>query len=126
MKYIYPAVFTKENDKYYVSVPDLSGCHTVGDDLQDAVEMARDAVEMWLCIAEDRKEVIPKPNFDIKPGNGLVSLIDADTAMYRKMTSSKAVKKTLSIPSWLNQQAELAGINFSQVLQEALMQKLEI
>ena len=126
MKYIYPAVFSEENGKYYVSVPALSGCNTVGDDLQDAVEMARDAIEMWLCIAEDRNENIPSPTFDIKPEKGFVSLIDADTTLYRKMTSSKAVKKTLSIPSWLNQQAELAGINFSQVLQEALTQKLGI
>ena len=126
MKYVYPAIFVSENGKYYVSVPDLSGCHTVGDDLQDAIEMARDAIEMWLCIAEDKSENIPMPTLDLKSEEGFVSLIDADTTLYRKMTDKKAVKKTLSIPSWLNTQAELSGVNFSQVLQEALLQKLHI
>lgn len=126
MKYVYPAIFEFENEKYYVSVPDLSGCHTVGDNLQDAIEMARDAIEMWLCIAEDRKEDIPQPTLDLKTKKGFVSMIDADTTLYRKMTDNKAVKKTLSIPSWLNAQAELAGVNFSAILQEALIEKLNI
>lgn len=126
MKYVYPAIFEFENEKYYVSVPDLSGCHTVGDNLQDAIEMARDAIEMWLCIAEDRKEDIPQPTLDLKTEKGFVSMIDADTTLYRKMTDNKAVKKTLSIPSWLNAQAELAGVNFSAILQEALIEKLNI
>lgn len=126
MKYVYPAIFEEENGKYYVTVPDLSGCHTTGDDLQDAIEMARDAVEMWLCIAEDQKEAIPKPTANLQTEKGFVSWIDADTTLYRKMTDNKAVKKTLSIPSWLNAQAELSGVNFSQVLQEALVQKLHI
>lgn len=126
MKYVYPAIFESENGKYYVSVPDLSGCNTVGDDLQDAIEMARDAIEMWLCIAEDRKEKIPKPTENLKSEKGFISLIDADTTKYRKMTSNRAVKKTLTIPSWLNEQAELAGVNFSQILQEALVERLNI
>ncbi|MBQ8825314.1 MAG: type II toxin-antitoxin system HicB family antitoxin [Ruminococcus sp.] len=126
MKYVYPAIFESENGKYYVSVPDLSGCNTVGDDLQDAIEMARDAIEMWLCIAEDRKEKIPKPTENLKSEKSFISLIDADTTKYRKMTSNRAVKKTLTIPSWLNEQAELAGVNFSQILQEALVERLNI
>lgn len=126
MKYVYPAIFEEKNGKYYVRVPDLSGCCTTGESLQDAIEMARDAVEMWLCIAEDRNEDIPAPTTDLKTEQGFVSLIDADTTMYRKMTENKAVKKTLTIPSWLNAKAELAGVNFSQLLQEALIQKLNI
>lgn len=126
MKYVYPAIFESENGKYYVSVPDLNGCNTVGEDLQDAIEMARDAIEMWLCIAEDRKEKIPEPTENLKLEKGFISLIDADTTKYRKMTSNRAVKKTLTIPSWLNEQAELAGVNFSQILQEALLEKLNI
>ena len=126
MKYVYPAIFESENGKYYVSVPDLSGCNTVGDDLQDAIEMARDAIEMWLCIAEDRKEKIPKPTENLKSEKSFISLIDADTTKYRKMTSNRAVKTTLTIPSWLNEQAELAGVNFSQILQEALVERLNI
>ncbi len=126
MKYVYPAVFTKENGQYLVSAPDLSGCHTFGDTLAEAIEMARDAMSMWLCIAEDNKEEIPKPTIDFKADNGTVSLIDIDTIAYRRKTDSKAVKKTLSIPSWLNTQAEIAGVNFSALLQEALVEKLHI
>ncbi len=126
MKYVFPAIFEEENGKFYVSVPDLSGCNTVGEDLQDAIEMARDAIEMWLCIAEDRNEEIPKPTNNLKSKKGFVNLIDADTLQYRKTTDNKAVKKTLTIPSWLNHQAELAGVSFSQVLQDALKEKLNL
>lgn len=126
MKYVYPAVFSIEDGQYLVSVPDLSGCHTFGEDLSEAIEMARDAAAMWLCIAEDSKEEIPKPSHDLKPENGFVSYIDIDTIQYRRLHDSKAVKKTLSIPSWLNSQAELSGISFSAVLQQALMEQLHI
>lgn len=126
MKYVYPAVFTEENGQYLVSVPDLSGCHTFGSDLTEAIEMVRDAMAMWLCIAEDKKEEIPKPSLSLKTDKGVVSFVDVDTVAYRKMTDNKSVKKTLSIPSWLNTQAELSGINFSNVLQNALMEQLNI
>jgi predicted RNase H-like HicB family nuclease len=126
MKYVYPAIFEQENGRYYVSVPDLKGCNTVGDDLQDAIEMARDAIEMWLCIAEDRGEKIPESSKNLKTDVGFVSLVDADTTLYRKKTDNKAVKKTLTIPSWLNAQAELANVNFSQILQDALIKRLNI
>lgn len=126
MKYVYPAVFTEENGQYLVSVPDLSGCHTFGDDLNEAIEMARDAMAMWLCIAEDKKEEIPKPSKGLITKEGFVSYVDVDTIAYRKQTDNRAVKKTLSIPSWLNNQAELSGINFSNVLQNALIEQLHI
>lgn len=126
MKYVYPAIFEQENNKFYVSVPDLPGCNTVGDNLQDAIDMARDAIEMWLCIAEDRGEVIPPPSPELKSDKGFVNFVDADTIQYRKQNDKKAVKKTLTLPSWLNSKAELAGINFSQLLQEALMQRLQL
>lgn len=126
MKYVYPAVFTQEDDKYLVSVPDLSGCHTFSETLAGAIEMAEDAASMWLCLAEDNKEEIPTAS-DLKAidaQGGFVNLILADTKEYRRINDSRAVKKTLSIPSWLNTQAEIEGINFSQVLQEALKQRL--
>lgn len=126
MKYVYPAIFTKEDGQYLVSVPDLSGCHTFGDTLSEAIEMARDAMSMWLCIAEDNKEEIPKPTIDLKCNDTIVSLIDIDTIAYRRKIDNKAVKKTLSIPSWLNTQAEIAGVNFSGILQEALKNYLNI
>lgn len=126
MKYVYPAVFTEEDGRYLASAPDLSGCHTFGDTLPEAIEMARDAMSMWLCVAEDNKEEMPQPTMNLNVTDGTVSLIDIDTIAYRRKTDSKAVKKTLSVPSWLNTQAEIAGVNFSAVLQEALMERLNI
>ena len=129
MKYIYPVIFTKEDGQYLVSVPDLSGCYTFGSDLQEAVDMARDAMAMWLCIAEDKKEEIPEANLDIlKNGseNEIITLIDVDTIEYRKITNPKSVKKTLTIPQWLNDMAVRENINFSNVLQNALLEQLHV
>lgn len=130
MKYVYPAVFFPEGDGgYNVIVPDLPGCRTFGDNIADAIDMARDAVSMWLCDAEDKNEPIPKPSeyTTVKcPPQGFVNLIDADTLEYRRANDNRAIKKTLSIPSWLNAKAEKAGVNFSQLLQSALMHHLGI
>ena len=126
MKYVYPAVFKEENGQYLVSVPDLSGCHTFGDNLSEAIEMTRDAMAMWLCIAEDEHEEIPEPTLNITAEDGYISLIDVDTMAYRQQTDSRAVKKTLSIPSWLNARAEREHVNFSEVLRNALMERLSI
>lgn len=121
MKYVYPAIFENDEGKVGVTVPDLPGCFTFGDDMADAIEMAQDEIGMMLASMEDDKESIPKPSRieDIKT-KGTVSLVLADTDEWRKQFDNKAVKKTLSIPAWLNKKAESAGINFSQVLQDAL------
>lgn len=128
-RYIYPAIFTLENNTYNVAVPDLPGCFTCGDTLVDAIDMARDAISMWLCDAEDKKESIPKPSefstFECPP-QGFINLIDADTLEYRRENDNRAVKKTLSVPSWLNAKAEKVGVNFSQLLQSALINHLGI
>lgn len=127
MKYAYPVIFTFENGQYLASAPDLKGCHTFGDTLPEAIEMARDAICMWLCLSEDNNEDVPVPSSNLTPPqNSFVSYVDADTLEYRRATDSKAVKKTLSIPSYLNSMAERANINFSAVLQEALRQQLNI
>ncbi|MDI6602482.1 MAG: type II toxin-antitoxin system HicB family antitoxin [Thermoanaerobacteraceae bacterium] len=129
MKYVYPVIFTPEDNGYSVKAPDLPGCFTYGDSLADAIDMARDAISMWLCDAEDKSEPIP-PASDIKDvvhdANSFVNLIDVDTDFYRKENDNRAVKKTLTIPSWLNAKAEKANINFSQVLQTALKDHLGI
>ncbi len=128
MKYVYPTVLTPlPSGEYDVRIPDLPGCITCGKNLADAIEMAEDAVAMWLCDAEDNHESIPEPSEKLtveKPQ--FVSLIVADTNLYRKENDNRAVKKTLSIPNWLNTEAEKAGINFSQTLQTALKKKLNI
>lgn len=89
--------------------------------------MARDAISMWLCDAEDKNEIIPQQRKNSEhhvSSDSFVNLIDIDTAEYRRVNESRAVKKTLTIPSWLNVQAERAGINFSQVLKNALKDQL--
>jgi Uncharacterized conserved protein len=127
MKYVYPVIFTEDNGSYNVTVPDLPGCFTCGNTLIDAIEMARDAMSMWLCDAEDKKETIPSasnPKDVISETTSLVNLIDVDTMEYRRENDNRAIKKTLSIPNWLNIKAEKANINFSQTLQKALKQQL--
>ena len=126
-KYCYPAVFTPEDGGYSVDFPDLEGCYTCGDNLPEALEMAEDVLSMTLTLLEDERKPIPTPSGVEEtrhdPGE-FVNLILADTAAYRKKTSNQAVKKTLSIPQWLNTAAEAANVNFSQTLQEALTAKL--
>jgi predicted RNase H-like HicB family nuclease len=125
MKYVVPAIFTPEGEKYNVEAPDLPGCFTFGDSLFDAINMARNAIEMWLCDAEDKNETIPAISEDLEAAPGsFISFIDADTDDYRREYFNRAVKKTLSIPEWLNSKAEKAGINFSQTLQKALKNEL--
>ena len=121
MKYYYPAVFVKDDDKIGVSFPDISDCFTFGDNMADALFMASDAASMMIASFEDDGETIPVPS-DIKTikTDGVVSLVPVDTDAWRKQFDNRAVKKTLTIPSWLNKKAEKAGINFSQVLQDAL------
>lgn len=126
MKYAYPAIFTPvEGGAFDVKIPDLPGCRTCGDNLADAIFMAEDAASMWLWDAENNAEPIPAagalPSVDAPR---FANYVRADTDEYRRNHDNRAVKKTLSIPNWLNVQAERAGINFSQALQEALKAKL--
>lgn len=128
-KYAYPAIFEEDEGSIAVTFPDFESCYTQGEDEVDALEMAADVLNGKLIFLEDKKEVIPKPTAikDIKlKQNQYASLVAADTMLYRKINSNKAVKKTLTIPSWLNAAAESQSINFSQVLQEALIQQIGI
>ena len=126
-KYVFPAVFELEDGLYNVLFPDLPGCYTCGNDLADALYMAEDALAGWLSHAEEKGESIPRPsalNGIPQQKNTTDSLILADTSAWRRTHSEKAVKKTLTIPSWLNEAAEARCVNFSQVLQEALKKYL--
>ena len=129
MKYAYGAIFTPlEEGGYDVKVPDLPGCRTCGDDLADAIFMAaEDAVAMWLWDAENKAEPIPaaRPLPSVSAPQ-FANYVLADTDEYRRKNDNRAVKKTLSIPSWLNAQAERAGVNFSQILQDALKERLNV
>jgi predicted RNase H-like HicB family nuclease len=130
VKYVYPAIFTPEKEGgFCVLFPNLPGCVTCGDTIADAIEMGQDALAMWLCDAEDKNEAIPQASkaADVKHDKGsFVNLIVADTVVYRRENDARAVKKTLSIPSWLNAQGEKAGVNFSQILQDALKSHLGV
>ncbi|MST81113.1 type II toxin-antitoxin system HicB family antitoxin [Bilifractor porci] len=129
-KYAYPAVFTPEKDGgYSVYFPDIAGCYTQGDNMADAIFMAEDALELMLYEYEEGNKEMPKPSDlqKIKSNEGeIVSYVSADTLKYRKMFNNKAVKKTLSIPEWMNEAAMRENINFSQVLQDALVQRLNL
>lgn len=129
-KYVYPAIFTKEENNYYsIRFPDIPGCYTSGDSLEDGVYMANDALCLMLYDLEERGVEIP-PASDIgciKVGDGeFTSLIACDTVEYRKFFNNRSVKKTLTIPAWLNTLAEREDINFSSVLQKALKAELHI
>lgn len=128
--YVFPAVFTAlEDGRYEVYFPDLEGCYTFGDDLQDAIKMAQDVLALTLYEYEADERSIPEASersmIDLKE-NEFINYVTADTLEYRKRFNSKAVKKTLTVPEWLNEAAVEAGINFSQVLQEALTKKLNL
>ena len=129
MRYVYTAVFSPEDGGFNVSFPDLPGCYTCGDDMPDAVEMAQDVLCLCLYNMEQEKKPIPAataPKNVKAKGDEFASVIAVDTETYRRFHENKSVKKTLTIPMWLNEQAEQANINFSQTLQKAIKQELNI
>lgn len=133
----YPAIFYKEENGYSVIFPDLNDLATDGESLEQALAMSIDCLAGYLYSAKLDKEVIPVPS-DLKAidpikvanelgteaGEYFVNLITVDVDEYAKLHFNKSIKKTLSIPEWLNREASDKGINFSQVLQEALVVKL--
>lgn len=125
----YPAVFHEaEEGGFWVTFPDIPECMTQGDDLQMAYEMAVDALGLSLSSMEDANEPIPKASTidQVSCEDGILMIVEFDMMAYRRKHSARAVKKTLSIPEWLNEAAMKENINFSQILQEALMAKLKL
>ncbi|WP_297776891.1 type II toxin-antitoxin system HicB family antitoxin [Blautia sp.] len=128
-KLFYPAIFHKaEEGGFWISFPDIPECLTEGDDMQQAYEMAVEALGLALVNRKEEKEEIPVPSeIDrIQGEDGTLVIVEFDMQEYLRKHNSKAVEKTLSIPEWLNEEATAMGVNFSQVLQEALMSKLNI
>lgn len=126
-KLFYPAIFHKaEEGGFWISFPDLPECLTEGDSIEEAYEMAADALGLCLTDRMEQKEALPNASEpkNIEIADGFLVIVEFDLDKYRKKHSSRAVKKTLSIPEWLNEEATAAGVNFSQVLQEALIEKL--
>jgi len=123
----YPAFFHEEDNGYWVEFPDLPGCVTQGEDLTEATLKAHEVLGFFL----DDYELSALPSSsDIKsldtPESSIKSLVVIDLIEYRKKHNNKAVKKTLTIPEWLNEAAQKENINFSQLLQEAIMEKLDL
>ena len=130
MKNAYPIVMTQGKEFIVVFIPDFN-INTQGKDIPDAIEMARDAIGLMGIDMQDDGEALPTAsNFaEVQaeaPAGGIVSLVDVDFAEYRRKNDMRTVKKNCTIPSWLNFEAERAGVNFSAVLQAALKAELNI
>jgi predicted RNase H-like HicB family nuclease len=135
MKEVYPVFFTKTDTVVLIEVPDME-ILTEGKDMMDAFEMARDAIALKCVSMEDDGIEIPAPS-DIaslnletgtfaEEGTTIISLVDIDSTEYRRKIDTKTVRRNVTLPSWLNYEAEHAGINVSRVLQEALMNVLNV
>lgn len=127
-KLFYPAIFhIADEGGFWVSFPDIPECLTEGDNIEQAYEMAVDALGLCITDRMNSKEVLPSPSSpeNLTVDDGFLMVIEFDLLSYKKRTNSKAIKKTLTIPEWLNEEATALGVNFSQVLQEALIAKIE-
>lgn len=136
---VYPACFYKEENGYSVIFPDLNWLSTCGATLEEAMHMAIDCLASYIYISQKEGTELPPPSSsndidssaiakELDPetsvGENFVSMVSVDVAVYAKTNFEKSVKKTLSIPAWLNKLALEQNINFSQVLQEALINKV--
>jgi predicted RNase H-like HicB family nuclease len=122
MEYVYPAIFHQnEDESYTVIYPDLPGCISEGKNLGNALYMAQSALTQWIRYLADKKQAIPQasPVEDVKTSNGeFVNLIRAE------VKDGRAVKRTVSIPKWMDDKAVQSGLSLSRVLQDALSERL--
>lgn len=142
MKQVYPTFIVNTNDgsehPFLVCVPDME-IFTEGDTFADAIEMARDAIGLAGISMEDNSENLPVPSDQVTAiekikqdtgiidfSTGVLTYVDVDFSEYRKKVDTKTVRRNVALPSWLNYEAEHAGINVSRVLQEALMNVLNV
>lgn len=128
MKRAYPVIFLKTESGYVAHVPDMD-IDTQGADLAEAIEMARDAIGIiGIDMQDDQKEIpLPSNIEDIAcETDEIVSMVDIDFAAYRKANDRKTVRRTVSLPSWLDDAATRSGINVSAVLRTALEKELEV
>ncbi len=129
MKNSYPIILIPDQVGYVVYVPDFD-INTEGDTVTEAIEMARDAIGVVGIDMEDDGEVLPEPTavseLKVDSAVEIVTLVDVDFGEYRRKNDMRAVKKNCTIPSWLNFEAEKAGVNFSAILTAALKSELKI
>lgn len=127
--YIYPAIFSFDSDGISIEFPDLPGCLPCATTVESAMKNAKEALALHLYGMEKDNDDIPEPT-DIRSirtdKNQTITLIEIPMNVFREKMKNRTVKKTLTIPAWLNTEAENQGINFSQTLQDALKQKLNI
>ncbi|MCL2054616.1 MAG: type II toxin-antitoxin system HicB family antitoxin [Oscillospiraceae bacterium] len=134
MKLVYPAIFypfdEKDGEGFAVEVPDLPGCATGGNSMAEAIDMAIDAASGWVLGEMEDGLPIPKatPFNKVKPEepNGIVSMIVLDMDSYAEKYGNKAVRKNLTIPAWLATAADKLNINYSQTLQNALIEQINM
>jgi len=125
MKTAYPAIVHAEEGQYWAEFPDLEGCFSQGDSLPDVISNASEALGGYLCSLMDRGLSVPAASDakEIDAGDGYVTIVVTDPFSFKR--STKSIKKTLTIPEWLNEEAEKRHINFSSVLQKALLAMLQ-
>lgn len=122
MERIYPAVFTPNSDHTFTIIfPDLPGCITEGKDIANAMYMAEDALSQWLSYLSEEEMDIPQPSYA-----GKIKLQEGEfvTLIRGRIRSERAVKRTVSIPQWMDEDARNAGLSLSRVLQDALRERL--
>ena len=127
--YIYPAIFDYAEDGISIAFPDLPGCFSSGDNDEDAVKNAKEALSLHIYSIEEDNDVIPEPTSFSKievEKNQIVVPIEVWMPYHRSQIKTVYIKKTLTIPNWLDSLSKLNNINFSQVLQEALKDKLGV
>ena len=138
MKMVYPVFIAEYDGDFLVYVPDMD-IYTEGKSMVNAIEMARDAIGLKGIDLEDNGITLPLPSssneaiskaeadteiFDYS--KGVLTLVDIDFSEYRKRVDNRTVRRNVTLPNWLNVEAEKAHINVSKVLQEALMDKLQV
>ncbi len=127
--YMYPAIFCYDKDGISISFPDLSGCISCASTDEEALYMAKDSLGLYLVCAEEDGDILPTPSklneIVLKPNERAV-LVEVNMPLFRLTVENSAVKKTLTIPKWLNDFAEKNNVNFSQVLQHALKEYLQL
>ena len=120
MKLSYPAIIHHEDNSYWIEFPDLEGCHTFADTLEEVFASAREALDSYCSVLSDEGKPLPIPSDIALCDHGKDDIL----ALIEVSAKQDSVKKTLSIPAWLNAAAEKRHINFSKTLQEALINQL--
>ena len=122
MEFVYPAIFQANDDgSYTITYPDLPGCISEGKSLENAMSMAQSALAQWIEYLIDKNQEIPQPSpmqSVLVEANEFVNLIHFDNK------DKRAVKRTVSIPKWMDEGASQSGLSLSRVLQDALKERL--